>query len=77
MPEAQPRVIIIRPPPGKTNFGSVKVVEGGHSQTLGALLWDIFTSRDLRAEGIYTGILPAGYICYLFDAEIKAIACPG
>ena len=63
-----PHVIMFRPPPGKTCFGGVRQ-DGRRDRVLG----DIFTSNDLRAVRLYTGIIPPGFQCNLVVAEAKIL----
>ena len=47
----QPRVIVFRAPPGKTSFLSVRILDEGREHMVGGILWDIFSTMDLPAEG--------------------------
>lgn len=66
---AQSRIIVFRTPPGKTSFGSVRVLEDRHRGV--AKLWDIITSRDLPAEEVFMGLIPARYACILLGVELQ------
>lgn len=70
---AQPRVIVFRPGPNKTSFGSVRVVEDRPRR---GILWDIFTTNELPAVGLYMGIIPAGFHCHLLVVELKILTYP-
>lgn len=67
----QPRVIVFRPGPNKKSLGSVRVVEGSPQR---GILWDVFTSKDSKADGLYTGVIPAGFYCHLLCVEVRIYA---
>lgn len=69
--EPQTRVIMFKSPPGQHKFGSVRVVQDGLERVLGGTLWDVFSSEEFPAYGLYTGIVPMGLSCHLRDVEVK------
>lgn len=40
------------------------------------MLWDLFTSKDLPAVGVYTGFIPPGYVCQLLGVELRKLQYP-
>lgn len=72
-PEAEPRVIVFRPPHNKTSFASVRVMLEGQEHMVGGILWDLFTTDNVSADGVYTGVVPPGYTCYFLAVEVKVI----
>ena len=68
-PKQTPVVIIFRPRPEKQYLGCVRVI---HKQS-NLLLWDVYTSPELPATRVYTGIIRPGCDCSLQNVEIKLV----